>query len=138
MHVLSRRWAQRFDEIEWPALILLHIVVRVMEEQAAADPFEGGSCWPEASLSAERFRVRNFDLGMVIWLGWDTDHTDIDLHVLEPSGEEVYVEIWLRQGLLVEIRQHPVSIEVPPRNSNVESCFCCCEIEIQHYAIAIF
>merc|ERR1712224_561270 len=26
---------------------------------------------------------------MGIWLGWDTDHTDIDLHVIEPTGEEV-------------------------------------------------
>ena len=25
-----------------------------------------------------------------VWLGWDTDHTDVDLHVMEPTGEEVY------------------------------------------------
>jgi len=26
----------------------------------------------------------------MVWLGWDTDKTDIDLHVVEPSGNEVY------------------------------------------------
>lgn len=26
----------------------------------------------------------------MVWLGWDTDSTDIDLHVVEPSGNEVY------------------------------------------------
>jgi len=26
----------------------------------------------------------------MVWLGWDTDHTDIDLHVIEPSKKEVY------------------------------------------------
>ena len=23
-------------------------------------------------------------------MGWDTDHTDIDLHVREPTGETIY------------------------------------------------
>eukprot|EP00957_Ditylum_brightwellii_P014311 1077367-Ditylum_brightwellii.AAC.1 len=26
----------------------------------------------------------------MVWLGWDTDNTDIDLHVKEPSGNEIY------------------------------------------------
>jgi len=25
-----------------------------------------------------------------VWLGWDTDQTDVDLHVREPTGEEVF------------------------------------------------
>ena len=29
-------------------------------------------------------------LDVFVWLGWDTDHTDVDLHVKEPTGEEVY------------------------------------------------
>lgn len=27
---------------------------------------------------------------LLAWLAWDTDRTDIDLHVVEPGGEEVY------------------------------------------------
>jgi uncharacterized protein YfaP (DUF2135 family) len=27
---------------------------------------------------------------LLIWLAWDTDTTDVDLHVKEPSGKEVY------------------------------------------------
>merc|ERR1712183_936485 len=44
---------------------------------------------PVELLPIEEFR---FDVHakMLVWLGWDTDHTDIDLHVVEPSGEEVY------------------------------------------------
>jgi len=37
----------------------------------------------------EKYRSK-FDLDLRIVLMWDTDDTDIDLHVLEPSGEEVY------------------------------------------------
>jgi hypothetical protein len=50
---------------------------------------EGGEgCWPEAVLPAARFRL-DVQLDVFIWLGWDTDKTDIDLHVMEPTGEEV-------------------------------------------------
>ncbi len=36
--------------------------------------------------------LSKFDLDLRIVLMWDTDDTDIDLHVLEPSGEEVFYQ----------------------------------------------
>ena len=75
----------RFREIEWPVLILLSWVVDWAEwrlgKPAAAD------LWPEADLPAKKYRL-SAKLDVFIWLGWDTDHTDIDLHVMEPTGEE--------------------------------------------------
>merc|ERR1712232_1082580 len=45
-----------------------------------------GNLWP----LDEGLRCPNFEVGLVVWLGWDTDKTDIDLHVMEPNGNEVY------------------------------------------------
>ena len=35
---------------------------------------------------------KNLDTDLRIVMMWDTDNTDIDLHVVEPSGEEVYYQ----------------------------------------------
>ncbi len=49
--------------------------------------------WPDGSPTIpeidEKYR-KLMDLDLRIVLMWDADETDIDLHVLEPSGEEVY------------------------------------------------
>ena len=49
--------------------------------------------WPEGAPKIpeidEKFR-KNLDTDLRIVMMWDADDTDIDLHVLEPSGEEVY------------------------------------------------
>lgn len=77
---ITHTWASRFVEVEWPALVLLHLLVAVGESYNVRD------IWPlEATL-----RCPNFDIGVIVWLGWDTDNTDIDLHVVEPSGNEVF------------------------------------------------
>jgi hypothetical protein len=77
---IRHTWAPRFAEVEWPALVLMHLLVALGESHDVHD------IWPlEASL-----RCQNFDIGLVVWLGWDTDNTDIDLHVVEPSGNEVF------------------------------------------------
>jgi len=78
--VVGSAWARRFDEIEWPALVLLHMLVEIGQKKGLGD------LWP---LDAS-FRTPNFSIGLIVWLGWDTDNTDIDLHVVEPSGNEVY------------------------------------------------
>jgi uncharacterized protein YfaP (DUF2135 family) len=31
-----------------------------------------------------------FSLDLLVSMGWDTDKTDIDLHVYEPNGNHVY------------------------------------------------
>lgn len=77
---ITHRWADRFADIEWPALVLLHLLVDIGKERGFGD------LWP-ADLD---FRAPDFSLGLFIWLGWDTDHTDVDLHVVEPSGNEVF------------------------------------------------
>jgi len=83
-------WPRRFEEIEWPALILLSWAVAWGEHTF---PHLRGSLWPEAELPAASFRLGGEggpQLDVFVWLGWDTDHTDVDLHVKEPTGEEVY------------------------------------------------
>ena len=77
-------WERRFHEIEWPVLILLCWVVKWAEAHGAPH------AWPEESLPASKHRMELPKVDILIWLGWDTDKTDIDLHVHEPSGEEVY------------------------------------------------
>lgn len=78
--VMNNHWADRFAEIEWPALVLLHMLMDIGAQQGLKD------LWP----LEDKFRTPDFALGLVVWLGWDTDHTDIDLHVVEPSGHEIY------------------------------------------------
>lgn len=112
-------WPSRFDEIEWPVLILLSWAVAWAEHKLAelaavswadllasmihihgvgqrnhADAVqESLSLWPEEQLPAATYRLGGAagpQLDVFVWLGWDTDHTDVDLHVKEPTGEEVF------------------------------------------------
>ncbi|CAD7954581.1 unnamed protein product [Amoebophrya sp. A25] len=171
VRVLTHRWANRFYEIEYPALLLLHfleeaskdkkIVTRLLDnnadtigsessapggrksypdkifliyrerdpEGADAPPtitpaasagftpgprpiFIGGYTDKEEQQSAAAavaevkpprlLEVKSQTLlvqadlwkqcQLCIWLNWDTDKTDLDLHVIEPSGEEVYYQ----------------------------------------------
>ena len=98
--VVGLEWARRFAEIEWPALILLSWAVAWADHKLAggaakngASSAEEASLWPEARHPADQYRVggaKGPQLDVFVWLGWDTDHTDVDLHVREPTGEEVY------------------------------------------------
>jgi hypothetical protein len=83
--ILTTTWPARFAEIEWPVLMLLSWAVKWAEEVAGL-----ADVWPERELPAGKYRVPIEKVDIFIWLGWDTDHTDIDLHVREPSGEQVY------------------------------------------------
>jgi tetratricopeptide (TPR) repeat protein len=74
--VVMSEW-QRFEEIE---------VISLMEANQLL-----------ASIATRKLQVANpldprltklLDLDLRILLTWDTDNTDIDLHVVEPSGEE--------------------------------------------------
>lgn len=96
-HVLvGTEWARRFAEIEWPVLILLSWAVAWAEHALAsqASTADGAvvTLWPEERLPAATYRLGGTNgpqLDVFVWLGWDTDHTDVDLHVREPTGEEV-------------------------------------------------
>merc|ERR1712045_405478 len=101
VHVLTHRWADRFSKIEYPALILLHCVADLAKILSESNI----SCaeWPELELSStfsklgmgagyvsQSLRCPSFDFALIVWLAWDTDKTDVDLHVKEPNGQEVY------------------------------------------------
>jgi len=97
--LVGTEWQSRFREIEWPSLILLSWAVAWGEHTlealtaTARDASDAASLWPEGRLPASKYRLggqRGPQLDVFVWLGWDTDHTDVDLHVMEPTGEEVY------------------------------------------------
>ena len=46
--------------------------------------------WPAGALPEATHRIQYEKVDLFIWLGWDTDKVDIDLHVHEPTGEDVY------------------------------------------------
>eukprot|EP00928_Gymnodinium_smaydae_P017917 TRINITY_DN16836_c0_g1_i1.p1 TRINITY_DN16836_c0_g1~~TRINITY_DN16836_c0_g1_i1.p1 ORF type:complete len:1033 (+),score=89.01 TRINITY_DN16836_c0_g1_i1:289-3099(+) len=78
--VITHQWAERFREVEWPALVLIHVLCEAGERKYGLT-----GLWPLRDV----YRVQNFSIGLMVWLGWDTDKTDIDLHVVEPSGNVV-------------------------------------------------
>lgn len=80
-NVLTGSWVSRFAEVEYPALIWLNWVVCFAK-------FKGLDVWPETIPAV--FRLDKFKLDVFVAMGWDTDNTDIDLHVYEPDGTHVY------------------------------------------------
>lgn len=78
-HVVTRKW-DRFDEIELIALMELNVLLP-QAHQAGVKVEE---------LGIDSRLVALLDLDVRIGLTWDADQTDIDLHVIEPSGERVY------------------------------------------------
>jgi len=79
--VLNGTWVSRFDEIEFPALIWLNWIVGFAKHHNL-------EIWPEEIPIV--FRVDSLKLDVFVAMGWDTDKTDIDLHVHEPDGTHVY------------------------------------------------
>ena len=71
----------------WTALVAL-------EEMNALIAWSARQDWPDGKRPAppefDAVFARNLDLDVRIALSWDVDNTDIDLHVLEPDGEEAY------------------------------------------------
>ena len=108
VHVLKHHWAERFSEVEWPVLILLHYCKELLEalRQGSTDRITQVSEWPSDALDLFRgmddkpdpitcklpLYCPKFDPALMVWLGWDTDRTDVDLHVKEPSGKVVYYD----------------------------------------------
>jgi len=94
VRVVTHQWADRFREVEWPALILLHYLADYAKDNNNNSTLDLLVEWPQKELDdffqAESLRCSSFDPSLMVWLGWDTDKTDIDLHVVEPSKREVY------------------------------------------------
>lgn len=76
LRVVMQRW-DRFDQIELIALMELNAILP--KARAAGVP-------PPKDLDPRL--VKKLDLDVRITLSWDTDLTDVDLWVLEPSGEQ--------------------------------------------------
>ncbi len=78
--VVTGNWDDRFDEIEQTALMELNrLLARARRE---------GRPVPAPDLPADLLRPLDCDVRIV--LAWDTDLTDVDLHVLEPNGEDCF------------------------------------------------
>ena len=78
--VVTGKWDGRFEEIEAIALTEMNrILKRVKPEQIA-------------HLKIDKALKDLLDVDVRIVMTWDADNTDIDLHVVEPSGEEVSYE----------------------------------------------
>ena len=75
--VVSRPWDGRFRDVDQTALAELNALVALAPKAAGLD------------LSKIDPRLlKHLPLGLRIVLRWDADNTDMDLHVVEPSGEE--------------------------------------------------
>jgi len=80
--VLTGTWVPRFAEIEWPAMIWLNWMVNFGLHAGFGD------IWP--AQITRTFCIPKLSIELVVTMGWDTDHTDIDLHVNEPDETHVY------------------------------------------------
>jgi len=77
--VVTDRW-DRFNEIELIALMELNALL----------PHARAAGLAEKDLPVDKRLIALLALDVRILLTWDADQTDIDLHVIEPSGERVF------------------------------------------------
>lgn len=82
---LAGAWEQRFGDVEQIAAFEYLRMLGSTAPESFADP--GFATRRRAEL-AELLPVRSADL--LVIMTWNTDNTDIDLHVLEPSGEDCF------------------------------------------------
>jgi tetratricopeptide (TPR) repeat protein len=78
--VVAKPWSSRFPDIDLIALVELNAVIA--QAQARGQTVDTADFDPRL--------MRNLPLGLRAVLAWDTDNTDIDLHVIDPNGEEAY------------------------------------------------
>jgi hypothetical protein len=84
---LSGRWQPRFGEFrQILALDYLRLLRRI--ERGEAKTLLGAHARARVREIEGQFNFGRPDL--VIMITWNTDNTDVDLHVIEPSGEECY------------------------------------------------
>ena len=78
--VVTGRWDGRFPDVDLIALSELNaIVARAARE---GRPLDVAAIEPRL--------LKNLPLDVRVVLAWDADATDVDLHVIDPNGEEVY------------------------------------------------
>jgi len=86
--VIIGNWNQSFEEIELTALYELNAIVarcQGFKDQGVKNVNPIDITLPKGC--EEQF-IKNLHVDVRISLGWDTDNTDMDLHVVEPTREE--------------------------------------------------
>ncbi len=76
--VASGEWSSRFPDID---LIALHELTALLAAHPEADV---------RALNIPAELLAPVEVGLRVVLTWDADNTDIDLHVIDPAGEEVF------------------------------------------------
>jgi len=76
--VVTKKWDDRFPEIEVIALVELNNLI-AKAKAAGIDKF-----------SVDPRLIKNLEMDLRIVMTWDADMTDMDLWVNEPSGEKAY------------------------------------------------
>lgn len=77
--VVLGAWDSKFDEIEVTAVVEANRVLAFAESAGA-----------KITNPIDKQLVHQFDMDLRISMAWDTDNTDIDIHVIEPTSEEAY------------------------------------------------
>jgi Ca-activated chloride channel family protein len=77
--IVDREWDGRFPEVETIALVEANRIATVLERAGVTN------AW---TLDPRLRQALDFDVRVV--LSWDTDDTDMDLWVVEPSGEKCF------------------------------------------------
>jgi Ca-activated chloride channel homolog len=85
-HVVMNNW-DRFPEIEITALMEANALWAKIQEVQKSMGMEGHK---QVRNPLDPRLVKNLDCDLRIVMTWDADVTDIDLHVLEPTGEEAF------------------------------------------------
>lgn len=86
---LGGQWHPRYQDVSRIAAVeYTHLLRRI-------DKGELSSEIPDYAKARLESLVQNLDLGkadLVVAMMWNTDRTDVDLHVIEPSGEECFFQ----------------------------------------------
>ena len=78
--VVTGAWDSRFADADLIALAELNAVVA--DAERAGKPVDVSAIEPRL--------LKNLPLDVRVVLAWDADATDVDLHVIDPNGEEVF------------------------------------------------
>ena len=78
--VVTGAWDSRFADVDLITLTELNAVIA--EAQRGAKSVDVSAIEPRL--------LKNLPLDVRVVLAWDADATDVDLHVIDPNGEEVY------------------------------------------------
>ncbi|MCA9580117.1 MAG: hypothetical protein KC668_32030, partial [Myxococcales bacterium] len=82
---LSGGWEARFGDVHEIAAVEYLRFLSQVEPQTLSNP---GLAQSRRGQLAQNLPVRSADL--LVIMTWNTDNTDIDLHVIEPSGEDCH------------------------------------------------